>query len=106
MSIKIQEFLATDEEVEIVVNQPIPVIRLITSQIGPFKTFQKTKCPLWLAIELKKKQRCKIIIPDWLNFESLKEFLKTEEEHEEFGDIHVHYLEISSLLFKQYIIFN
>jgi len=34
---------------------------------GPFTPPQKTSVPLWLAVHLKKKRKCRIIPPKWLS---------------------------------------
>jgi hypothetical protein len=38
---------------------------------GPFKINQIVEVPLWLAIELKKKNKCRVITPEWLSIEKL-----------------------------------
>lgn len=37
---------------------------------GPFNPPQKTSVPLWLALHLKKKRKCRIVCPGWLNLRS------------------------------------
>lgn len=34
---------------------------------GPFKPPSKSKVPLWLALDLKRRKRCSIVTPDWLS---------------------------------------
>lgn len=44
-------------------------IKLATQQgtYGPFRPPLRVKVPLWLAITLKKKQKCSIQPPDWMD---------------------------------------
>ena len=35
--------------------------------IGPFNPGLQTKVPLWLAMSLKQRQKCRIIAPDWMD---------------------------------------
>ena len=37
------------------------------------------KVPIWLAIYLRKRNKCRIIAPEWLNIEYLSEKLKEEK---------------------------
>ena len=46
MGIELAEFLAEDEEIEIVCNRNIPEINLLTGVIGPFRPLQRQKVPL------------------------------------------------------------
>jgi hypothetical protein len=34
---------------------------------GPFEPYIPTSVPLWLAVTLKKKEKCSIEIPEWLS---------------------------------------
>lgn len=34
---------------------------------GPFVPPQKAKVPLWFALQLKKKRKCRIVVPNWLS---------------------------------------
>jgi len=51
---------------------------LNSSDIGPFNPRMTLIVPLWIAIDLKKRNKCKIIIPEWLNYDSLFKALKDE----------------------------
>lgn len=61
------DFLAEDELFEIVPNfKADHVLKLITGNFGPFKPAIPLKVPLWMAINLLKQQKCKIILPEWI----------------------------------------
>ena len=46
MGIELAEFLAEEEQIEIVCNRNIPEIRLLTGLIGPFRPLQRQTVPL------------------------------------------------------------
>lgn len=72
------EFLAEDELIEIV-----PTFRydqqlnLITGDFGPFRPSVPVKVPMWLAINLRRQNKCSIISPNWVN--SLPRVQETQE---------------------------
>ncbi|GAA5894653.1 DNA replication protein PSF2 [Sporobolomyces salmoneus] len=65
---------------------------------GPFNPPQKTSVPLWLALHLKKKRKCRIVCPGWLNLPYLESQLKEEQTNEVFSDLPRDYLEVSKIL--------
>lgn len=42
-------------------------IHVIQGSFGPFEPYVPVAVPLWLAISLRKKDKCRIIIPDWMS---------------------------------------
>eukprot|EP01117_Protostelium_nocturnum_P014206 TRINITY_DN5384_c0_g1_i2.p1 TRINITY_DN5384_c0_g1~~TRINITY_DN5384_c0_g1_i2.p1 ORF type:complete len:115 (-),score=39.80 TRINITY_DN5384_c0_g1_i2:476-820(-) len=60
------DFFAEDEKITIEPNFNMEAVTFISGTLGPFKTLQKTEVPLWLAVELKQKRKCNIVIPSWL----------------------------------------
>ncbi|GAA5965829.1 hypothetical protein JCM3765_001196 [Sporobolomyces pararoseus] len=65
---------------------------------GPFNPPQKTSVPLWLALHLKKKRKCRIVAPGWLNTQYLETILKEEQTSQTFSDLPRDYLEVSKIL--------
>ena len=62
------EFLCEDERVVVIPNfQMSSQLHFLDEDIGPFEPLTPIAIPLWLAISLKKKRRCKIQSPDWLS---------------------------------------
>ena len=57
--------------------------------------------PLWLAILLKRQRRARVIPPDWLNVESLKNLLEQEEKEEPFAPLPFLWLEVSTALLNR-----
>ena len=41
--------------------------------VGPFKPGLPVKVPLWLAVNLRQRQRCRLVTPVWMNVERLEE---------------------------------
>ncbi|KAL0270669.1 UNVERIFIED_CONTAM: hypothetical protein PYX00_008004 [Menopon gallinae] len=72
------EFLAENEMVTIIPNFNYSKIFFIVDEVGPFRAGMPLRVPIWLAINLKSRQKCRIIPPDWMDLEKLEE-LKEEE---------------------------
>jgi len=53
------------------------IINLINIS-GPFKAGLPLHIPLWLAIHLRKQQKCRIVPPNWMDRDILED--KKEEE--------------------------
>jgi GINS complex subunit 2 len=78
-----------------------PPLKLIRGTFGPFYPNQRVQVPLWLALTLKKQKKCRLVLPEWLNGESLAEVLKEERAQEgTFQELPFHYVEIATLLLK------
>lgn len=64
---EICEFMAEEELIEIIPSFKYPkVLSLITGDFGPFIPSIPIKVPLWMALSLKRQQKCIIIIPKWV----------------------------------------
>ncbi|KAI9018291.1 hypothetical protein DFJ74DRAFT_211223 [Hyaloraphidium curvatum] len=95
------EFIAGSEMVTVVPNEKISKLDCISGQYGPFRPPIRTKVPVWLAITLKRRNKCRIEPPAWLDYEHLKGKLAKEEESQElFSDLPFHYYEISRMLLE------
>ncbi len=70
------EFFAEEEIITIVPNFEIDEnaghIQCIGEQYGPFRPSMFVPVPLWMAIQLFKKQRCRIMSPEWMGKENLR----------------------------------
>ncbi|CAG9763870.1 unnamed protein product [Ceutorhynchus assimilis] len=73
------EFWAEKSLVEIVPTFNSPALFLIGGDVGPFRATIPVRVPLWMAIDLKKRQQCKIVPPDWMDVDYLTR-LKEEEK--------------------------
>ncbi|KAJ8887976.1 hypothetical protein PR048_007461, partial [Dryococelus australis] len=74
------EFLAEKNMVSIVPNFSFERIFLISGAIGPFRAGLPVNVPVWMAINLRQRQKCKIIPPDWMNVEKLEEAKEIESQ--------------------------
>lgn len=61
------DFLAEDELIEVVPNFKYEhVLHLICGDFGPFHPSIPTQVPLWMALNLHRQQKCKIVLPEWV----------------------------------------
>eukprot|EP00741_Cyanophora_paradoxa_P004810 tig00000829_g4667.t1 len=93
------EFLAGDEPVEIIPSFSLNYLELVARTFRPFKPQVPVKVPLWLAIHLKKRSKCKLIPPPWLTRDALSRMLESEKQVEGMlCNIDFNYLEIGILI--------
>jgi GINS complex subunit 2 len=93
------EFLAENELITIIPKFSESRISLIAGEFGPFNPGLPTRVPLWLAISLKQKQRCRIQSPEWLKVEALSEKKQEEKDSPVFLKMpSEHYMEVANLL--------
>nr|CAD7576401.1 unnamed protein product [Timema californicum] len=74
------EFLAEKEMVCIIPNFNFDRIFLISGEIGPFRAGLPVKVPIWMAINLRQRQKCRIIPPDWMDVDKLLEVKEIESQ--------------------------
>jgi len=94
------EFIACSHEtIEIVPLFSMDRVRLISGVYGPFVPPTKTRVPLWLAVNLKQKMKCRIIPPNWLSVDYLKEKVDSEVLNpDQFTDVPFRYTEVAKVL--------
>lgn len=73
------EFIGENRIASIIPNFSYNKIYLICGEFGPFRAGLPMNVPLWLAVMLKQKQKCRIVPPDWMDMEIL-ETIKEEEK--------------------------
>lgn len=95
------EFLAEDVHVTIIpkFRQEEPY-HFIGLDVGPFVPTLPVDVPLWLALHLKKNQKCQIQAPEWMDPETLADALEEEKAGSAFADLPQHFIEITQLLMK------
>ncbi|KAB1272214.1 Olfactory receptor 4S2 [Camelus dromedarius] len=59
------EFLAEKELVTIIPDFSLDKIYLIGGDLGPFNPGLPVELPLWLAVNLKQRQKCRLAPPEW-----------------------------------------
>ncbi|KAL4484355.1 hypothetical protein ABPG74_019532 [Tetrahymena malaccensis] len=73
---------------------------LIQGDFGPFKPNIPAKVPLWLAIHLKRSNKCRIVPPDWLNEQILTKVFDSEKQNDELQNLPYQFFEIAHILIK------
>ncbi|CAK9781301.1 DNA replication complex GINS protein PSF2 [Cutaneotrichosporon oleaginosum] len=92
-------FLAEEDAVDIVPLFSMSRVRLLSGVYGPFTPPARSRVPLWLALSLKRKRKCRIVPPAWLSVESLTAVIKDErEDGEGFEPLPRRFYEISKVL--------
>lgn len=77
------EFLAEKQLISIIPKFNLNhTIHLISGDIGPFRSGIPVRVPIWLAINLKQRQKCNIVVPEWMNVETLEERKENEKQSE------------------------
>jgi len=93
------EFMAEKEKIEIIPNFAHATMHLIQGEVGPFKPGISLSCPLWLAVNLKQRQRCRIVCPSWMEVERLEEVRDQERESPIFTQLPAnHIFEVANLV--------
>uniref|UniRef100_A0A8C0RNK5 GINS complex subunit 2 n=1 Tax=Canis lupus familiaris TaxID=9615 RepID=A0A8C0RNK5_CANLF len=93
------EFLAEKELVTIIPNFSLDQIYLIGGDLGPFNPGLPVEVPLWLAINLKQRQKCRLIPPEWMDVEKLEKIRDHERKEETFTPMpSPYYMELTKLL--------
>lgn len=70
-------------------------------QYGPLETDIEISVPLWLAITLRKRDRCVIVCPEWLTVAALRASIAEDKVSDKFSKLPYYYAEIANLLFTQ-----
>lgn len=78
------EFLAENQFVEVIPNFSHDKLYLICGEVGPFRPGIPVQVPLWVAINLKQRQKCRLTAPDWMNVEVLTTAKEEESQSRSF----------------------
>lgn len=73
------EFIGENEEIGIIPNFNFDPLHLISGTVGPFRAGIPQHVPLWIAMHLRKQQKCRVVTPEWMEVEFLED-LKEEEK--------------------------
>ncbi|KAM4833776.1 DNA replication complex GINS protein PSF2 [Thomomys bottae] len=93
------EFLAEKELVTIIPNFSLDKIYLIGGDLGPFNPGLPVDVPLWLAVSLKQRQKCRVLPPSWMDEEQLEKLRDHERKEEMFTPVpSPYYMELTKLL--------
>jgi GINS complex subunit 2 len=62
---------------------------------GKFEPNRATDVPIWLAIELRKRNQCDIKLPPWMTLKELREVVAKEKtDMSSFQPLPFHYIEV------------
>ena len=93
------EYLAKEELVTIVSRIKSRKFLFMSGQFGPLEPGVSCDVPIWLALHLRKSNRCNIVIPEWLEAGNLELVLETKSMKESsFQTMPFHYIEIAQML--------
>ncbi|KAG0723587.1 putative DNA replication complex GINS protein PSF2 [Chionoecetes opilio] len=93
------EFLAEKLPISIVPNFTHEKLYLIAGDVGPFTAGIPVEVPLWLAIDLCHRRKCRLIMPDWMDHEKLAEIKEEETQATGFTKMPCeHYMAVAQLL--------
>eukprot|EP00939_MAST-03C_sp_MAST-3C-sp1_P004327 g4327.t1 len=70
----------------------------IGGQYGPFIPNLPVKVPLWLALHLRKNQKCQVQAPSWMNPDRLLRCIENEKNGVKFTNLPRHFIEIAQLV--------
>ncbi|EGD79160.1 hypothetical protein PTSG_09891 [Salpingoeca rosetta] len=94
------EFIAEDAPITITPNFQAGVFLFLKERVGPFKPQRPMEVPMWLAVSLRRRDKCVIHVPEWLSVDALTTKLEEEKmQQKQFVHMPAHFQEISSILF-------
>ena len=74
------EFLAERDTVKIVPNFTSNILCLLEGDVGPFNAGLTLEVPIWLATDLRQRQKCRVLQPEWMVIDILKDTKENEKE--------------------------
>ncbi|KAG9048276.1 DNA replication protein psf2 [Tulasnella sp. UAMH 9824] len=92
------EFVAGYDMIEIMPSVQTDRIRVLSGTYGPLDALRTTKVPLWMALHLKARKKCRIVSPPWLTVDYLQDRLAEETSEKAFSLLPFRYAEIAKLL--------
>ena len=100
LSAEENEYLAKEELITIVSRITTRKFLFMSGRFGPLEPGVSCDVPIWLAMHLRKSNRCNVKIPEWLEAEKLKLVLEEEKKgkSDTFQPMPYHYIEIAQLL--------
>uniref|UniRef100_A0AC34REX9 DNA replication complex GINS protein PSF2 n=1 Tax=Panagrolaimus sp. JU765 TaxID=591449 RepID=A0AC34REX9_9BILA len=92
------DFLFENELIEIVPNFTSDRLELICGSTNAFEPGIPMKVPVWLALHLRKRQKCVINPPSWMNLAELQQMATSEAKSDGFSEIPERFFEMSHVL--------
>jgi len=96
------EFFAEESRITVIPSFTETSIEIMSGRFGPFKAQKPIEIPLWLAVYLKTRKKCKISIPLIYNEDFLENKIK-EEKEDKIGlkNLPSNFYEIFQILFER-----
>eukprot|EP00878_Enallax_costatus_P019139 GHUV01020181.1.p1 GENE.GHUV01020181.1~~GHUV01020181.1.p1 ORF type:complete len:201 (+),score=74.41 GHUV01020181.1:206-808(+) len=97
------EFFAEEELLQIVPNCSVPgkFVQGILGEYGPFEPNRAVEVPAWLALQLHKRNKARILVPSWLTCESLDQAIEQERSSlDAFSQQPYYFMELACLLLE------
>lgn len=92
-------FLAEEELIDILPRYSMNKLELIGTNLGKLRPLQKTEVPLWIAVILKRQNKCSIMIPPWLSVPYLKKkYAEEQKVRNKVTSLPWHWIPISKIL--------
>ncbi|KAL7423832.1 DNA replication protein psf2 [Cryptotrichosporon argae] len=92
-------FLTEDDVIDIVPLFSMTRVRLLSGIYGPFTPPSAASVPLWLALSLKRRRKCRVVPPAWLAAEPLQQLLQAERENQDgFEELPRRFIETAKVL--------
>lgn len=73
---------------------PCQAITTYAGKCGKFVPNQELNVPLWLAIELRRRNQCQIKVPPWMTVGSLRDTINSERNEKTFQPLPFRYIEV------------
>ncbi|CAJ0946441.1 unnamed protein product, partial [Mesorhabditis belari] len=103
MDSEICDFLAGDELIEVIPNFTSGSIQLIGGDMGPFEAGLPVEVPLWIGINLRKRMKCVLKVPNWLLIDCLKDLITLENESNSLLQLpSLHFFEIAHIVVRDF----
>jgi len=95
------EFFAEEERVTIVPSFSAEPYECVSGTHGPFRPNVPVAAPLWLALYLSRRAKCRLVTPAWLSPARLERTIRAEQEDgSTFQPVPFYYAEVACLLFE------
>lgn len=97
------EFFAEEDLIQIVPNCSVPgdYIDGVLERYGPFRPQQVVEVPVWLALQFHKRNKARIILPEWLSSKQLSESIEQERSSPDaFSQQPYYFMELACLLLE------
>uniref|UniRef100_A0A2P2HZE0 DNA replication complex GINS protein PSF2 n=1 Tax=Hirondellea gigas TaxID=1518452 RepID=A0A2P2HZE0_9CRUS len=93
------EFLAEREKIQIIPNFSHDKLYLIAGDVGPFVAGLPCEVPLWLAVNLRQRGKCRLVAPSWMDPDALTQKKEDEAQSKVFTEMpSQYYLAVAQLI--------